>query len=124
MVNHELFWDLLLPGGSKEPVGNLSNAIHSTFGSYAKFKEIFTESALTRFGSGWAWLVKTDGKIEVYSTANQDSPLSEGKTPVVGVDVWEHAYYLKHQNRRADYIAAFYNAVNWNVAEAKFNALR
>lgn len=123
-VNHELFWDLLSPGGAKEPVGNLASAINSTFGSYDKFKEAFTQSALTRFGSGWAWLVKTGGKIEVYSTANQDSPLMEGKTPVVALDVWEHAYYLKYQNKRADYIAAFYNAINWNVAESKFNATK
>ena len=121
-VNHELFWDLLTPGGSKEPVGKLKAAIEGTFGNYATFKEGFTTAATTRFGSGWAWLVKDEhGKLHITSTPNQDSPLMTGQTPVVGLDVWEHAYYLKYQNKRPDYIAAFYNAVNWDVAEKKFN---
>jgi Fe-Mn family superoxide dismutase len=120
-VNHELFWEILTPGGAKAPVGNTAAAITSAFGSYDKFKELFTAAATTRFGSGWAWLIKTGGKVEITSTANQDSPLMEGKNPLLGLDVWEHAYYLKYQNKRVDYIAAFYNLVNWDVVEAKFN---
>ncbi len=121
-VNHELFWEIIAPGGSKTPVGNLAAAINATFGSLDAFKEKFTAAATTRFGSGWAWLVKAGGKLEVYSLPNQDSPLMEGKTPIIGLDVWEHAYYLKYQNKRPDYVAAFYAAINWDVAEAKFNA--
>ncbi len=121
-VNHELFWELLTPGGSKAPVGKLAEAINTTFGGFDKFKEQFTTAATTRFGSGWAWLVKDgSGKLAIYSTPNQDSPLMEGKKPIVGLDVWEHAYYLKYQNKRPDYIAAFWNALNWDVAEKKFN---
>lgn len=121
-LNHELFWELLTPGGSKEPVGKLKAAIDSTFGSYEKFKELFTAAGTTRFGSGWAWLTKdASGKLAISSTANQDSPLMTGLTPVLGLDVWEHAYYLKYQNKRPDYIAGFYTAVNWDVAEKKFN---
>ena len=120
-LNHELFWDLLTPGGSKTPVGTLAAAIEKTFGGYDKFKELFTAAATTRFGSGWAWLVKdSSGKLSITSLPNQDSPLMTGMTPIVGLDVWEHAYYLKYQNKRPDYIAAFYNAVNWDVAERKF----
>ncbi len=122
--NHEIFWDLLTPNGPKAPVGKLAAAINATFGSFDKFKEAFATAATTRFGSGWAWLVKTGDKVEVYSTANQDSPFMEGKTPIVGLDVWEHAYYLKYQNKRPDYIAAFWNAVNWQVAEDRFNAAK
>ncbi len=122
--NHEIFWDLLTPGGPKQPVGNLAKAIDSTFGSFDKFKEEFTKAATTRFGSGWAWLTKAGGKIEVSSTANQDSPYMEGKTPVVALDVWEHAYYLKYQNKRPDYIGAFWNVINWQVAEERFNAAK
>jgi superoxide dismutase, Fe-Mn family len=122
--NHEIFWDLLTPGGPKQPIGNLAKAIDSTFGSYDKFKEEFTKAATTRFGSGWAWLTKSGGKVEISSTANQDSPYMEGKTPIVGLDVWEHAYYLKYQNKRPDYITAFYNVVNWQVAEDRFNAAK
>ena len=121
-LNHELFWEILTPGGSKEPVGKLKAAIDSTFGSYATFKEGFTTAATTRFGSGWAWLVKdATGQLLITSLPNQDSPLMTGLTPLVGLDVWEHAYYLKYQNKRPDYIAAFYNAINWDVAEKKFN---
>jgi superoxide dismutase, Fe-Mn family len=119
-VNHELFWELLTPGGSKAPVGKLAAAINAAFGSYDAFKEKFTAAATTRFGSGWAWLVKVGDKVEIYSMPNQDSPIMEGKTPIVGLDVWEHAYYLKYQNKRPDYVAAFYGAVNWDVAEKKF----
>jgi superoxide dismutase, Fe-Mn family len=121
-VNHELFWEIIAPGGSGAPVGNLAAAINATFGDFDKFKAAFADAGMKRFGSGWAWLVKNSmGKLEVYSTANQDSPLMEGKTPILGLDVWEHAYYLKYQNKRADYVAAFWNIVNWKVAEAKFN---
>lgn len=124
IVNHNLFWEVINPANrAGTPVGNLATAINATFGSFDKFKETFAAAGTTRFGSGWAWLVKTkDGKVEVYSTANQDSPVMEGKFPVIGLDVWEHAYYLKYQNRRPDYIAAFWNVINWNVAEARFNA--
>lgn len=122
--NHEIFWDLLTPNGPKQPVGKLAGAIDATFGSFDKFKEAFATAATTRFGSGWAWLVKSGDKLEVYSTANQDSPFMEGKTPIVGLDVWEHAYYLKYQNKRPDYIAAFWSAVNWQVAEDRFNAAK
>jgi superoxide dismutase, Fe-Mn family len=123
--NHEIFWDLLAPGGPKQPVGNLANAIDAAFGSFDKFKEEFAKAATTRFGSGWAWLNKVaGGKVEVSSTANQDSPYMEGKSPIVGLDVWEHAYYLKYQNKRPDYIGAFWNVINWQVAEDRFNAAK
>ena len=123
IINHNLFWEILNPANKAgTPVGNLAAAINAAFGSFDKFKEAFTTAATTRFGSGWAWLVKTkDGKVEVTSTPNQDNPLMEGKFPVIGLDVWEHAYYLKYQNRRPDYIAAWWNVINWNVAEARFN---
>jgi Fe-Mn family superoxide dismutase len=121
--NHSLFWEILNPAGKPgtTPVGNLANAINSTFGSFDKFKEAFANAATTRFGSGWAWLVKRGDKLEVISTANQDSPIMEGAFPVIGLDVWEHAYYLKYQNRRPDYIAAWWNVVNWKIAEDRFN---
>ena len=125
VVNHEFFWELLAPGGSKQPVGKLADAINSTFGGFDKLKEQLAQAGATRFGSGWAWLVKdSSGKLAVTSTANQDSPLMEGKTPIVGIDVWEHAYYLKYQNRRPDYIAAFWNVINWDVCEQRFNAAK
>jgi Fe-Mn family superoxide dismutase len=121
--NHSLFWEILNPSGKSgnAPVGNLATQINSTFGSFDKFKEEFTKAATTRFGSGWAWLVKRGPKLEIISTANQDSPIMEGAFPVIGLDVWEHAYYLKYQNRRPDYINAFWNIVNWKVAEDRFN---
>ena len=119
-INHEIFWDLLTPGGPKAPTGTLAEAINSTFGGFDKFKEEFTKAATTRFGSGWAWLIKDGGKLSIISLPNQDSPFMEGKFPVLGLDVWEHAYYLKYQNRRPDYIAAFWNALNWKVAEDRF----
>jgi Fe-Mn family superoxide dismutase len=121
-INHSMFWKILGPGIEAAPVGNLAAAIHSTFGSFDTFKEKFNTAAATRFGSGWAWLVKTGSGIEIYSTANQDSPVMEGKFPVIGLDVWEHAYYLKYQNRRPDYITAWWNVVNWPEAERRFNA--
>ena len=121
-INHSMFWQILGPGAGGAPVGNLAASINSTFGSFDAFKEKFNSAAATRFGSGWAWLVKTGSGIEVYSTANQDSPVMEGKFPVIGLDVWEHAYYLKYQNRRPDYIGAWWNVVNWKEAERRFNA--
>ena len=120
-VNHSMFWTIIGPKAGGEPVGNLAAAINSTFGSFATFKEKFGTAATTRFGSGWAWVIKDSGKIDVTSTANQDSPLMEGKWPVLGLDVWEHAYYLKYQNRRPEYIAAWWNVVNWHEAEKRFN---
>ncbi len=112
--NHTLFWEIMAPGGAKEPQGALADAIGKTFGGFAQFKEQFTKACTTRFGSGWGWLArKKDGSLEVYSTANQDSPVMEGKVPLVGCDVWEHAYYLKYQNRRPDYVSAWWNVVNW-----------
>jgi len=115
-VNHSLFWSVIAPGGASSPSGDLAAAIDSTCGSFDGFKEQFAASAGTRFGSGWAWLaVSQDGSMKVYSTANQDSPLIEGLTPILGLDVWEHAYYLNYQNRRPDYIAAFWNLVNWDA---------
>ncbi|MFP3672696.1 superoxide dismutase SodA [Bacillus sp. SIMBA_031] len=113
-ANHSLFWTLLSPNGGGEPTDELAEEIKSTFGSFDQFKEKFAAAAAGRFGSGWAWLVVNNGKLEITSTPNQDSPLSEGKTPVLGLDVWEHAYYLNYQNRRPDYISAFWNVVNWD----------
>jgi Fe-Mn family superoxide dismutase len=121
-INHSMFWQILGPGAGGNPVGNLAQAINGSFGSFDAFKEKFNAAAATRFGSGWAWLVKAGSGIEVYSTANQDSPVMEGKFPVIGLDVWEHAYYLKYQNRRPDYIGAWWNVVNWQEAERRFNA--
>ncbi|MDT8298341.1 MAG: superoxide dismutase [Spirochaetaceae bacterium] len=119
-VNHALFWEILTPGGSPEPEGDIKSAIESAFGGIAGFKKLFSDSAATRFGSGWAWLVSSSGKLKVYSTANQDSPLSQGDIPLLSLDVWEHAYYLNYQNRRPDYIAAFWNLVNWDIVASKF----
>jgi Fe-Mn family superoxide dismutase len=120
--NHSMFWNIMGPGGGGDPVGNLARAINATFGGFAQFKEKVTAAGVGRFGSGWAWLVKdAGGKLDVYSTANQDCPLMEGKFPVLGVDVWEHAYYLKYQNRRPDYLAAWWNVVNWKAVEDRFN---
>jgi Fe-Mn family superoxide dismutase len=118
--NHALFWEILAPKGGGQPVGALAAAITASFGSFDAFKEKFNAAATTRFGSGWAWLVKRGDNLEVTSTANQDSPLMEGAFPVIGLDVWEHAYYLKYQNRRPEYIAAWWNVVNWQVADDRF----
>jgi Fe-Mn family superoxide dismutase len=123
-INHSMFWRIMGPGGGGEPVGNLAQAITGTFGSCATFKEKFAAAGATRFGSGWAWLVKSAGKIEILSTANQDSPVMEGKFPVMGLDVWEHAYYLKYQNRRPDYMNAWWNVVNWQEIEERFNGAK
>jgi Fe-Mn family superoxide dismutase len=121
-VNHSFFWKILAPGGGGGPSGPLADAINGAFGSLADFQKQFTEAAMKRFGSGWAWLSLKSGRLALSSTANQDSPLSDGAFPVLGLDVWEHAYYLKHQNRRAEYVAAFWDVVNWRQAEANFAA--
>ncbi len=121
-ANHSLFWTIMGPGGDGSPVGNLAGAIHSKFGSFDDFKSQFKAAGMGRFGSGWAWLMRTAGGIEVSSTPNQDSPLMEGNLPIIGVDVWEHAYYLNYQNRRPDYIDAWWNVVNWRAAEDRFNS--
>jgi len=125
-LNHSLFWQWMKPGGSREPRGKLLDAIKTAFTSMDAFKEQFTQAAMTRFGSGWAWLVvDRAGKLKVYSTANQDAPVMDHNTPVLGVDVWEHAYYLKYQNRRADYLKAWWNVVNWDaVAQSYEQATR
>jgi Fe-Mn family superoxide dismutase len=123
-INHSMFWTIIGPKAGGEPTGNLAAAINSTFGSFATFKEKFGAAATTRFGSGWAWLVKHGGKLDILSTANQDSPVMEGKLPVIGLDVWEHAYYLKYQNRRPEYIAAWWSVVNWHEAEKRFNVAK
>ena len=116
-ANHSLFWNLLSKNGGGPPKGEIENVITATFGNFDVFKEKFNAAATGRFGSGWAWLVKgSDSKFEIISTANQDSPIMEGKKPIIGLDVWEHAYYLKYQNRRPDYIAAWWNVVNWDEA--------
>jgi Fe-Mn family superoxide dismutase len=120
--NHAMFWNILGPQGGGAPVGNLAQAITATFGSFDAMKEKFNAAAAGRFGSGWAWLTKSAAGVELSSTANQDCPLMEGKFPVIGLDVWEHAYYLKYQNRRPDYINAWWNVVNWAEAENRFNA--
>ncbi|GEN57393.1 superoxide dismutase [Halolactibacillus alkaliphilus] len=123
-ANHSLFWTILSLEGAKEPVGDLKTAIDQTFGSVDSFKETFANTAATRFGSGWAWLVVADGKLEILSTPNQDTPVMEGKTPILGLDVWEHAYYLNYQNRRPDYIDAFWHVVNWDKVEEYYQAAK
>ena len=121
-INHSMFWKIMGPNGGGAPVGNVAQAITGAFGSFDAFKEKFNAAGVGRFGSGWAWLLKTSSGVEITSTANQDSPIMEGKVPVFGCDVWEHAYYLKYQNRRPDYLAAWWNVVNWKEIEARFNA--
>ena len=121
--NHSLFWTIMGPGGAGAPVGNLAQAINAAFGSVDDFKSKFAAAGVGRFGSGWAWLVKdASGSVSITSTPNQDNPVMEGGNPILGLDVWEHAYYLNYQNRRPDYIAAWWNAVNWQVAEDRFNS--
>ena len=119
-ANHSMFWTIMGPGGGGAPSGALADAINSAFGSFDAFKEKFAAAGATRFGSGWAWLLKKGGKLEITSSANQDSPLMEGVDPVMGLDVWEHAYYLKYQNRRPDYIGAWWNVVNWSEVSKRF----
>lgn len=119
-ANHTLFWDIITPGGANLPTGELATAIEASFTSVDGLKEALNQAAVNRFGSGWAWLVVDNGELQVYSTANQDSPLTLGHTPILGLDVWEHAYYLKYQNRRADYATAWWNVVNWDNVAARF----
>ncbi len=119
-VNHTMFWQIMGPGKGGAATGAVADAIKSSFGSFDTFKEQFTKAATTRFGSGWAWLLDVGGKLAIESTANQDSPLMEGKKPILGLDVWEHAYYLKYQNRRPDYIGAWWNVVNWDEVNRRF----
>jgi Fe-Mn family superoxide dismutase len=125
-LNHNLFWKVIAPGGSGESnmSSELKSAIDAKFGDFAGFKEKFTAAATTRFGSGWAWLIVKNGAIDIISSANQDSPLMDGATPILGLDVWEHAYYLKYQNRRPEYIGAFYNVINWSVVSQNFAAAK
>lgn len=123
-ANHSLFWQIISPNGGGAPTGELADAINSKFGSFDHFKEEFAKAATTRFGSGWAWLSVSNGELEVTSTPNQDSPLMEGKTPILGLDVWEHAYYLKYQNRRPEYINSFWNVVNWDKVSNLYSAAK
>src|SRR5699024_3572049 len=123
-ANHGLFWTILSPNGGGEPTGELADKINAKFGSFEAFKEEFQKAAATRFGSGWAWLVVNNGELEVTSTPNQDSPIMEGKTPILGLDVWEHAYYLNYQNRRPDYAQAFWNIVNWDEVTKLYEAAK
>jgi Fe-Mn family superoxide dismutase len=122
--NHAMFWLIMSPKGGGEPTGELAQAINSELGGFAKFKDAFTNAGVTRFGSGWAWLSLDGGKLKVESTPNQDNPYMEGRTPILGVDVWEHAYYLKYQNRRPDYLAAWWNVVDWNAVNERYRKAR
>ena len=123
-ANHTMFWEIMAPNAGGQPSGPLAEAINSSFGSFDAFKEQFAKAATTRFGSGWAWLLRHGGRLEITSTANQDSPLMEGRVPILGLDVWEHAYYLKYQNRRPEYINAWWNVVNWDAVAERFNRAR
>jgi len=121
-ANHSLFWTIMSPSGGGEPSGALAEAMNAAFGSFGDFQSQFSAAAMNRFGSGWAWLSVAGGKLVVESTPNQDTPLMDGRTPILGIDVWEHAYYLNYQNRRPDYIAAFYNVIDWNAVAARYAA--
>jgi Fe-Mn family superoxide dismutase len=123
-ANYSLFWQILSPNGGGAPTGEVANAINDAFGSYDQLKAKFTDAAVKRFGSGWAWVIVKNGKLDVTSTPNQDSPLMDGVTPILGLDVWEHAYYLKYQNKRPDYIAAFWNVINWDEVNKRFQAAK
>jgi Fe-Mn family superoxide dismutase len=124
-VNHSMFWTIMKPGGGGEPTGALGSAVQSAFGSFADFKAKFNDAGVKRFGSGWAWLVLDQGgNLQVLSTANQDSPLMDGQLPIMGNDVWEHAYYLKYQNRRADYLNAWWNVINWDEIAKRYDRAR
>ena len=123
-INHTMFWQIMAPKAGGSPSGNFAQAINATFGSFDTFKEKFGAAATTRFGSGWAWLIKSSKGLEIISTANQDSPVMDGNYPVMGLDVWEHAYYLKYQNRRPEYIGAWWNVVNWAEIEKRFNSAK
>ena len=121
-INHTMFWQLMGPNAGGKPTGDLAGAIDQAFGGFDQFKEKFAAAGVGRFGSGWAWLIKSANGVEITSTPNQDSPVMEGKTPILGLDVWEHAYYLKYQNRRPDYIGAWWNVVNWNEVAKRFGS--
>ena len=121
-ANHSLFWDIMGPNGGGEPTGDLADAIKRDIGGFDALKDGLNKAGMTRFGSGWAWLVKNGDSLEIMSTANQDSPLTDGKTPILGVDVWEHAYYLNYQNRRAAYLDAWWNVIDWQKVAARFSA--
>src|SRR5699024_9055135 len=123
-ANHSLFWKVLSPNGGGKPTGTLASKIDEKFGSFDEFKEAFESAAATRFGSGWAWLVVNNGELEITSTPNQDNPVMEGQTPILGLDVWEHAYYLKYQNRRPEYAKAFWNVVNWDEVAKNYEAAK
>lgn len=123
-ANHSFFWEIMAPNAGGEPTGEIKEAINEAFGDFSSFKEEFKKAAAGRFGSGWAWLVMENGKLAITSTANQDSPLMEGKTPILGLDVWEHAYYLKYKNVLPDYIAAFWNVINWDEVNKRFEAAK
>jgi Fe-Mn family superoxide dismutase len=124
-ANHSLFWQIMKPGGGGDPGGAIAQAIASDLGGFAAFKDSLAKAAIGRFGSGWAWLIAAkDGKLTISSTANQDSPIMDGQNPIMGIDVWEHAYYLKYQNRRADYIAAWWNTLNWDEINRRFAAAK
>ena len=123
-ANHSLFWTIMSPNGGGAPTGDLAQAIDGKFGSFENFESEFSNAAATRFGSGWAWLSVDGGQLLVESTPNQDTPLSEGRTPILGLDVWEHAYYLHYQNRRPDYISAFWNVVDWDAVASRYDAAR
>jgi superoxide dismutase, Fe-Mn family len=123
-ANHSLFWQIMGPGGGGQPSGDLGSAIDAAFGGFDSFKETVTQNGVTRFGSGWSWLVWDGSGLQAYSTANQDSPLQDGHTPLLGVDVWEHAYYLNYQNRRPDYLAAWWNVVNWDEVARRYDEAR
>lgn len=123
-LNHSMFWQMMAPGGGKQNKGDVGQAINTTFGSFEKFVTAFSAAAVGQFGSGWAWLVLDNGKLAVMGTANQDNPLSTGKTPLLGIDVWEHAYYLKYQNKRPDYVTAWWNVVNWEFVNEQYKAAK
>jgi len=124
-ANHSLFWTVMSPNGGGTPSGEVAEAINKAFGSFDEFKTKFADAAATRFGSGWAWLcVKSGGEVHVESTPNQDTPLSDGHTPIMGIDVWEHAYYLNYQNRRPDYVSAFWNVIDWDAVEKRYQAAK
>ncbi len=123
-VNHSMFWKIMAPGAGGEPTGALADAIKAAFGDFAGFKDQLQKAGIGRFGSGWAWVIVDGGKLKITSTANQDNPMMEGQKPIMGVDVWEHAYYLKYQNRRADYLAAWWNVVNWAEVAKNFAAAK
>jgi Fe-Mn family superoxide dismutase len=123
-ANHTLFWTVMRPNGGGKPTGDLAAAIEADLGGFDTFREAFSNAAATRFGSGWAWLSMAEGRLQVESTPNQDSPIMEGRIPILGIDVWEHAYYLHYQNRRPDYIAAFFNVINWDEVGRRFAAAK